>query len=184
MQGAVERVCEQISELGGTQSAEVLRELMRTEGVEFGPNFWPSKCFDGMFQRIYGSGRKLPDSEPAIDPRIARNGSINVIPSTTRHGSCATFCIGFASLGMQRQLMRPSSRYIDLDFGTMMLAVSTLWFNCFNVNHETLLLTSSWDQHRFNDMYEPLIESYKRNGGRMVFVVEITASGPFLRHPY
>lgn len=184
MQGAVERVCEQISERGGTHSAEVLRELMRTEGVEFGPKFWPWKCFDVIFERIYGSSGNLPDREPDIDPRIARNGSINVIPSPTRNGSCTTLCVGFSSEGMRGRSMRLHDRYIDLDFGTMMLAVSTLWFNCFNVNRETLLLTSSWNQHHFNDMYEPLIDSYKSHGGKSVFIVEITTSGPFLRYPY
>lgn len=185
MHESVVGVKHQIAERGGVLSADVVGNLFSGEGIRFSDDFWPWKCFDVIFERIYGSSNKLSKrSEIEIRPAVPSRG-FNVIPAPPGDGQCSELCVVFASQGMQgRRGWHGNPEWLDIDFTAATLLLAAHWFDCMGTNKETVILTSSWTQQDFDEIYEPLIKSYRSRTGGRVFIVEVTKSGPFLRWPY
>lgn len=185
MHESVERVQRQIAERGGVLSGEVIETLFSGEGMRFSDNFWPWKCFDAIFKRVYGSSHELPKKSDIQSGHASPSRGFNVIPTPPGDGQCSELCVVFASQGMQgRRGWHGTPERLDIDFSAATLLLAAHWFDCMGTNKETVILTSSWTQEDFDDIYEPLIKSYRSRTGGRVFIVEITKSGPFLRWPY
>ena len=65
-----------------------------------------------------------------------------------------------------------------------MLQLAAYWLGFTAVNRETLILTSSWDSEKFEELCKPIIDNYTRVHGKRVYVVEVGPTGFFLRDPY
>ena len=120
---------------------------------------------------------KLKDLRNRYD---SRNGqfTMNLYPSD-RKGSCHSFCLAIAN----KKFDKPR-KGLESGFKGIMLEMAAYWFSCLNVNKQTLILTSTWDNDIFDENYKNIIDQYTRVHNKRVFIIEVGPTGFFPRYPY
>lgn len=98
MHEAVDRVSRQISEKGGSLSADALQLLFQDCGQEFGESFSVGKLVEDFYGRQFGDPRGYRVNDTASLPEHGSNvgaSGFNVLPSPPGPGACAQLCMTF-----------------------------------------------------------------------------------------
>ena len=171
-------IVQQIKNLGGLESAELLDSLFRKFSESFGKDFDVDEVLKNISNE-YGEFR-IRDSQTSWGN--IGSGGFNIIPAQPNGGVCSTLCLTIAGKGFMYRPSPPSRNMIS--FNKAMLLQSEYWFSCMHINKETLILTPDWAQNEFESHYEKLVESYCRTYAKKVFIVEVSKVGLILRFPY
>jgi hypothetical protein len=188
MNQSIKSVKQQIEEIGGYKSSEILSRIFEELNQEIGREFNVEDFFEKLLER-YSLTNETYLSRDVYRSTIwngnGTNNGFNVIPSNNPNGICSSFCLTIAKEGFKFGLIHPKRiKHQKINFLKAMLLLTEYWFACMNINDETLILTPDWNQDDFEMIYQGIIDNYSIFHKKKVFIVEISKVGPILRYPY
>lgn len=120
---------------------------------------------------------KLKDLRNRLDSNNGQ-GTMNLFPSNNE-GACHPFCVAIAI----KKFDKPR-KGLESGFKGLILEMAAYWFSCLNINHNTLILTTSWDNQSFEENYKNMIDQFTRVHKKKVYIIEVGPTGGFLRYPF
>jgi len=120
---------------------------------------------------------KLKDLRNQLDSNNGRS-TMNLFPSNNK-GACHSFCVAIAI----KKFDKPR-KGLESGFKGLILEMAAYWFSCLNINRDTLILTTSWDNQSFEENYKNIIDQFTRVHNKYVYIIEVGPTGGFLRYPF
>ena len=120
---------------------------------------------------------KLKDLRNQLDSNNGQ-GTMNLFPSNNK-GACHPFCVAIAI----KKFDKPR-KGLESGFKGLILEMAAYWFSCLNINRNTLILTTSWDNQSFEENYKTIIDQFTRVHNKNVYIIEVGPTGGFLRYPF
>ena len=120
---------------------------------------------------------KLKDLRNQLDSNNGQ-GTMNLFPSD-KTGACHSFCVAIAI----KKFDKPR-KGLESGFKGLILEMAAYWFSCLNVNRNTLIFTTSWDNQSFEENYKNIIDQFTRVHNKNVYIIEVGPTGGFLRYPF
>jgi len=108
------------------------------------------------------------------------NQQFNLFPAS-QTGPCSSLLICIASLGFDSKFY-PSKNAAGFKY-VILKAINT-WLNCVGTNKKSLIITADWNNHKFEEFYKPIIDSYCLRFDTEVQIYEQSTRGLWLRYPY
>lgn len=120
---------------------------------------------------------KLKDLRNRLDSNNGQ-GTMNLFPSNNK-AACHSFCVAIAI----KKFDKPR-KGLESGFKGLILEMAAYWFSCLNVNRNTLIFTTSWDNQSFEENYKNIIDQFIRVHNKNVYIIEVGPTGGFLRYPF
>ena len=105
-------------------------------------------------------------------------GSFNFFPSDAA-GSCHELCIGIATKPFEHKYYK-NEKGNRTGFKGMIKEIIAYWFNCYDKNKTTLLITPEWRETVFQENWKKIIDAYVKKG-RKVIIIEIISLNDYIR---
>jgi hypothetical protein len=121
------------------------------------------------------NGKSLKDILTEIIHSEGQGTHYNFIPAVEKENSCKYLCIGIATEEMGAN--KKGELRVGFD-GLMRLTIEN-WLNCNQINKTTVLITSNWDEKKFDRDWLSIINTRVKNG-KSVLVLQVSKNGEFL----